>query len=102
MSEPLLQFRGVSKDFTSGLLPWTRRRLRAVDDVSFDLRPGETLGIVGESGSGKSTLLRIALRLTRPSGGDVLFEGRNIGTLAGRDLKSVRRRMQAVFQDPAS
>jgi ABC-type glutathione transport system ATPase component len=102
MSPPLLQFRSVTKDFESGLLPWTRRRLRAVDDVSVDLQAGETLGIVGESGSGKSTLLRLALRLVRPSSGDVLFEGRNIAALAGGDLKAVRRRMQAVFQDPTS
>lgn len=102
MTQPLLQFRNVTKDFESGLLPWTRRRLRAVHQVSLDLQPGETLGIVGESGSGKSTLLRIALRLVRPSGGEVLFEGRNIGALKGGDLSSMRRRMQAVFQDPTS
>ncbi len=102
MSPPLLQFRNVTKDFESGLLPWTRRRLRAVDEVSLDLQPGETLGIVGESGSGKSTLLRIALRLVHPSSGEVLFEGRNVDALAGGDLRAMRRRMQAVFQDPTS
>jgi ABC-type glutathione transport system ATPase component len=102
MSEPLLQFRNVTRDFESGLLPWTRRRMRAVDDVSLGLRAGETLGIVGESGSGKSTLLRIALRLLRATSGEALFEGRDIGALKGGDLKQVRRRMQAVFQDPTS
>jgi len=102
MAEALLQFRNVTKDFDSGLLPWTKRRVRAVDDVTLDLQPGETLGIVGESGSGKSTLLRTALRLIRPSAGQVLFEGRDIGGLEGPELKSLRRRMQAVFQDPAS
>jgi ABC-type glutathione transport system ATPase component len=102
VSEGLLQFRNVTKDFESGLLPWTRRRMRAVDDVSLDLRAGETLGIVGESGSGKSTLLRIALRLVRPGSGRVLFEGRDLGAFEGGDLRQVRRRMQAVFQDPAS
>jgi ABC-type glutathione transport system ATPase component len=102
MSLPILQFRGVTKNFETGLLPWTRRRVRAVDAVSVDLQPGETLGIVGESGSGKSTLLRLALRLERPSAGEVLFEGRNIAALAGGELKAVRRRIQAVFQDPAS
>ena len=102
MSEALLQFHGVTKDFESGLMPWTRRRVRAVDDVSLDLRAGETLGIVGEFGSGKSTLLRIGLRLIRPTSGQVLFEGRDIGALEGRELKNVRRRMQAVFQDPMS
>jgi ABC-type glutathione transport system ATPase component len=102
MSEPLLQFCNVTRDFESGLLPWTRRRMRAVDDVSLELRSGETLGVVGESGSGKSTLLRIALRLVRPTSGQVLFEGRDLGTLEAGDLKNVRRRMQAVFQDPTS
>ena len=102
MSAPLLQFRTVTKDFESGLLPWTRRRVRAVDAVSIDLQPGETLGIVGESGSGKSTLLRMALRLVRPSSGEILFDGTNLGALTGGDLKAVRRRMQAVFQDPTS
>jgi ABC-type glutathione transport system ATPase component len=102
MSGTLLQFRSVTKEFESGLLPWTRRRMCAVDDVSLDLRAGETLGIVGESGSGKSTLLRMALRLLRPTSGQVLFEGRDIGAIDGSDLKQVRRRMQAVFQDPTS
>ena len=102
MSVPLLQFQEVTKDFESGLLPWTRRRMRAVDDVSLDLQAGETLGIVGESGSGKSTLLRIALRLVRPTSGKALFEGRDLAALEGSDLKQVRRRMQAVFQDPIS
>src|SRR5262249_60882081 len=72
------------------------------DGGSLALQPGETLGIVGESGSGKSTLLRMALRLMRPSAGEVLFEGSNIGELQGGALRSMRRRMQAVFQDPAS
>jgi ABC-type glutathione transport system ATPase component len=102
MNTPIMQFRGVTKIFESGLLPWTRRQARAVDAVSVDLQAGETLGIVGESGSGKSTLLRLALRLERPSSGEVLFEGRNIAALARNELKAVRRRMQAVFQDPTS
>lgn len=84
------------------MLPWTRRSLRAVDGVTLDLQPGETFGIVGESGSGKSTLLRMALRLIRPSAGQVYFEGRDISTLSGRTLRAVRRHVQAVFQDPAS
>jgi ABC-type oligopeptide transport system ATPase subunit len=100
--DPILQLCDVTKEFESGMFPWTRRNLRAVDGVTLDLYPGETLGIVGESGSGKSTLLRIALRLTRPTSGRVLFEGHDIASLSGRDLRSVRRRLQAVFQDPAS
>ena len=102
MAEPLLQVRDVSKVFETGGLPWRRRQVRAVDGVDLDLEPGQTLGIVGESGSGKSTLLRIVLRLIRPNTGQVLFEGRRLGRLSGRELRSLRRRMQAVFQDPAS
>ena len=102
MADPLLQVRGVSKVFETGGLPWRRRQVRAVDGVDLDLHPGETLGIVGESGSGKSTLLRIVLRLIRPTSGHVLFEGRQLGQQSGRELRSLRRRMQAVFQDPTS
>jgi ABC-type oligopeptide transport system ATPase subunit len=102
MLDPILQFCNATKEFQSGMFPWTRRSLRAVDGVTLDLYPGETFGIVGESGSGKSTLLRMALRLTRPTAGRVLFEGRDIASLSGPDLRTVRRRLQAVFQDPAS
>lgn len=102
MAQPIIQFCNVTKDFQSGLFPWTRRKLRAVDSVKLELYPGETFGIVGESGSGKSTLLRMALRLIRPTNGRVLFEGREVERLRGRDLQAMRRRLQAVFQDPAS
>jgi ABC-type glutathione transport system ATPase component len=100
--DPILQFCNVTKEFQSGLLPWNKRTIRAVDNIKFDLQPGETFGIVGESGSGKTTLLRMALRLVRPSTGRVLFEGREIGALTGNDLRAMRRRLQAVFQDPTS
>jgi ABC-type glutathione transport system ATPase component len=102
MLDSILQLSDVTKEFQSGMFPWTRRNLRAVDGVTLEVYPGETLGIVGESGSGKSTLLRMALRLIRPTAGRVLFEGYDIASLSGRDLRSMRRRLQAVFQDPAS
>jgi oligopeptide/dipeptide ABC transporter ATP-binding protein len=74
--------------------------LRAVDDVSFELRAGEALGVVGESGSGKSTLARAALLLLRPTAGQVVWLGRSPGGLSARKLKPLRRELQIVFQDP--
>jgi peptide/nickel transport system ATP-binding protein len=74
--------------------------LRAVDDVSFELRAGEALGVVGESGSGKSTLARAALLLLRPTAGQVVWMGRSLSGLSARELKPLRRELQIVFQDP--
>jgi oligopeptide/dipeptide ABC transporter ATP-binding protein len=74
--------------------------LRAVDDVSFDLRAGEALGVVGESGCGKSTLARAALFLLRPTSGQIVWMGRSLDGLTSRDLKPLRRNLQIVFQDP--
>ncbi len=71
-----------------------------VDDVSFTLRRGETLGLVGESGSGKSTIARMVLGLIPPSGGTVRFDGALLGDASGADMRGIRRRMQPVFQDP--
>jgi oligopeptide transport system ATP-binding protein len=74
--------------------------VRAVDGVSFDIERGETLGLVGESGCGKSTTGRAILRLYRPTGGSVLFDGVEMTTLEGEPLRRMRRRMQMIFQDP--
>jgi peptide/nickel transport system ATP-binding protein len=102
VDELLLRVQEVSKTFElRGVLPG-HRRLRALDKINLEVQAGQTLGIVGESGSGKSTLCRIVLRLTRPSGGRVIFSGRDIATLSRREMRRLRRGMQAVFQDTAS
>jgi oligopeptide transport system ATP-binding protein len=75
-------------------------RVRAVDGVSFTLREGETLGLVGESGCGKSTLCRAVLQLTTPTSGSVRFAGEEMVGRSRRDLRSMRRQMQMIFQDP--
>ena len=102
MNTPLLQVRHLKKYFPvrGGLLRRVVGHLKAVDDVSFDIPRGQTLGLVGESGCGKSTLGRAILRLHEPSGGQVLLDGTEITALNRRELVAQRRKMQIVFQDP--
>jgi len=86
---------------TSGIL--FQRKIadvKAVDDVSFFIRRGETLGLVGESGCGKTTVGRCVLMLYQPTAGDILFEGQHLTKMKGRDIRRMRRRMQVIFQDP--
>ncbi len=102
MSAPLIEARGLTKTFAGegSLLGRARPAIRAVDDVSFAIAPGEALGLVGESGSGKTTVGRALLRLTEPSAGRILFEGVDVAGLGRRAFQPYRRRMQMVFQDP--
>jgi oligopeptide transport system ATP-binding protein len=100
VTEPLLAADHLTRDFTVAGNP--ARRLRAVEDVSFTLESGETLGVVGESGCGKSTLARMILRLIEPSAGSIRLSGRDITHLGEQRLRPLRRDLQAVFQDPIS
>jgi ABC-type oligopeptide transport system ATPase subunit len=97
----LLQARDLCKsyDLQGGLLA-SKAKTKAVDAVSFDIQPGETLGLVGESGSGKSTIGRLVLQLEQADAGEVVFDGQSLTGLSRQALKPVRREMQVVFQDP--
>jgi peptide/nickel transport system ATP-binding protein/oligopeptide transport system ATP-binding protein len=99
---PTLSIRDLRKHFPVGrdLLGRATRMLRAVDGISFDLAPGETLGLVGESGCGKSTAGKTILRLLDPTSGSIALRGRDITALSQAELRPLRREMQMVFQDP--
>ncbi|MEJ2102477.1 MAG: ATP-binding cassette domain-containing protein [Desulfobacterales bacterium] len=101
---PLLKVSQLVKEFPLGAEVLARRRakIRAVDDVSFTVSRGETFGLVGESGCGKTTLGRMILRLIEPTRGEVEFDGQNIQSLANKEMRLLRRRMQIIFQDPYS
>ena len=104
MSEPLLKVEGLRTWFPvrRGLLMRTVGQVKAVDGVTFEVKPGETLGLVGESGCGKTTVGRTLLRLIPATEGKVTFEGRDVFTLQGDDLRNLRRKAQIIFQDPYS
>lgn len=95
MSEPLLVVENLSKRYQEG--PHT---IHAVNGVSFQIQPGEAVGLVGESGCGKTTTARCILGLEQPSGGQIYFRGQNLSELSSRELRSWRRHFQMVFQDP--
>ncbi len=101
---PILQVENLVKHFPVGGgflgVGGSRQAVRAVDDVSFEIAEGETLGLVGESGCGKSTIAKLLLRLEEPTAGSIRFDGEEISHLSGRALLGYRRRVQAVFQDP--
>ena len=99
--EPLLKVEGLVKHFPVRSGAWGKASVvRAVDGVSFDVRPGETLGLVGESGCGKTTTGRMLVRLLEPTAGKLTFEGQDITHAKGKQLRRLRQDMQIIFQDP--
>ncbi|MGY4707930.1 ABC transporter ATP-binding protein [Candidatus Bipolaricaulota sp. J31] len=106
MVEVLLSVRDLVKHFPAAgdwfAQIFDRRVIRAVDGISFEIERGTTLGLVGESGSGKTTTGRIIVRLIEPTRGEVVFDGLDLLKLKGRALKAMRKRIQMIFQDPAS
>ena len=99
---PLLKVEHLTKEFPadSGVFARRKRVVSAVSDVSFEIYPGETFGLVGESGCGKSTTGRTIMRLTHPTAGEVFFQGKDVAKMSKKELKSMRRDMQFIFQDP--
>jgi oligopeptide transport system ATP-binding protein len=102
MTEPLLRVEKLVKNFAikGGVFSREVERVHAVDNISFEINPGETLGLVGESGCGKSTTGRCILRLIEPSAGTVWFEGKNVTAMGKEELRALCRDMQIIFQDP--
>ena len=102
--QPILQIKNIKTQFTTrkSILEKTIRVVHAVNDVSFDVYPGETLGLVGESGCGKTTLGRTILRLIEPASGEIIFNGITITDLSQRALRHFRKDLQIIFQDPYS
>jgi peptide/nickel transport system ATP-binding protein len=102
--QPVLQLEGIKTWFPSktNIFGKPLEYVKAVDDVSFNVHPGETLGLVGESGCGKTTLGRTILRLVEPTAGKIIFEGKDLRAMGQKELKDMRKHMQIIFQDPYS
>src|SRR5690625_81768 len=101
--QPLLEVKGLKTYFPlSGKINKEKRYLKAVDDISFHVNEGETLGIVGESGCGKSTTGNSIIRLIEPTDGEVLYRGENITEMSASEFKPYKKNIQMIFQDPFS
>lgn len=103
MNQPILEVTNLRKYFPvnqTSLFSTQKQYVKAVDDISFAIQSGETMGFVGESGCGKSTVGRTILRLIEPTDGQVIFEGQDILKLNSKDLREMRKEMQIIFQDP--
>ena len=98
--ENLKKYFPLRKGFLETMLSREEATVKAVDGISFNVRKGEIIGLAGESGSGKTTTGRLLLRLTKPTGGSIFFEGKDIAKLDDHEIKSLRRNMQIIFQDP--